>query len=145
MRHRAIFVERSYMLRNIILWVCRIVAAVIMLQTLFFKFTGAEESVYIFSTVGIEPWGRYLVGVLEFVAALLILLPITSWLGAGLALGLMAGAIGMHLTFLGISVKNDGGYLFFLALAVAICSGIVLLLERVRWMRFLPRRHSGAI
>jgi putative oxidoreductase len=139
------FVRKLLMVQNIVLWICRIVAAVIMLQTLFFKFTGAEESVYIFSTVGLEPWGRYLVGVLELVAALLMLVPATSWLGAALALGLMAGAIGMHLTLLGISVKNDGGYLFFLALAVAICSAVVLFLERERWLRFLPRRHSGVI
>jgi putative oxidoreductase len=139
------FVRKLLMVQNIVLSICRIVAAVIMLQTLFFKFTGAEESVYIFSTVGLEPWGRYLVGALELVAALLILVPATSWLGAALALGLMAGAIGMHLTLLGISVKNDGGYLFFLALAVAICSAVVLFLERERWLRFLPRRHSGVI
>ena len=133
------------MVKNIILWICRTVAAVIMLQTLFFKFTGAEESVYIFSTVGLEPWGRYLVGALELVAAMLILVPATSWLGAGLALALMAGALGMHLTLLGISVMNDGGYLFFLALAVAICSAVVLLFERERWMRFLPRTSSRVI
>jgi hypothetical protein len=123
---------------KIILWICRIAAAAIMLQTLYFKFTGAEESIFIFTTVGMEPWGRYLVGTLELVASLLILIPSTSWLGAGLGLGLMVGAIGMHLTLLGISVKGDGGYLFFLALAVAVASGVILYLERQKWLRFLP-------
>jgi uncharacterized membrane protein YphA (DoxX/SURF4 family) len=130
---------------TIIAWICRIIAAVIMLQTLYFKFTGAEESVYIFTTVGIEPWGRYLVGGLEFVASILILIPVTSWLGAALGLGLMTGAIGMHLTLLGISVKGDMGYLFFLALAVAVASAVILYLERSKWLRFLPARKTQGV
>src|SRR5687768_8375219 len=107
-------------------WAVRILAALIMLQTLYFKFTGAEESVYIFSTAGMEPWGRIGVGILELIAAVLILITSTVWLGAALAAGLMAGAIGMHLTILGIAVKGDGGYLFFLALLVFVCSLIML-------------------
>lgn len=107
-------------------WTVRILAALIMLQTLYFKFSGAEESVYIFSTVGMEPWGRIGVGILEGIAALLILINPTVWIGAVLAAGLMGGAIGMHLTLLGISVKNDGGYLFFLALLVFACSLFML-------------------
>ena len=76
----------------VIAWICRIAAAVILLQTLFFKFTGAPESVYIFSKVGLEPWGRIGSGVAELIAAILILFPPTTWLGAGLALAVMAGA-----------------------------------------------------
>jgi putative oxidoreductase len=123
---------------TVISWICRVIAAVIMLQTLFFKFSGAEESIYIFTTVGMEPWGRFLVGAMELVAAILILIPATSWLGALLALGLMTGAIGMHLTILGISVKDDGGYLFFLAVVVAASSALVLYVERKKWLRFVP-------
>lgn len=108
------------------IWAARVIAAVIMLQTLYFKFTGAEESVYIFTTVGMEPWGRIGVGVMELIASLLIIIPATSWIGAGIGLGLMLGAMGMHLTILGIEVHNDGGYLFFLALVVAICSAFIL-------------------
>ncbi|HRI80623.1 MAG TPA: DoxX family protein [Cyclobacteriaceae bacterium] len=112
--------------KTILNWASRIVAALIMLQTLYFKFTAAPESVYIFTTVGMEPWGRIGVGVMELVASGLILVSSTSWLGAGLALGLMGGAIGMHFTLLGINVQGDGGYLFFLALTVAVCSLYVL-------------------
>lgn len=108
------------------IWAARVIAAVIMLQTLYFKFTGAEESVYIFTTVGMEPWGRIGVGVMELIASLLIIIPATSWIGAGIGLGLMLGAMGMHLTILGIEVYDDGGYLFFLALVVAICSAFIL-------------------
>ena len=111
----------------IIYWAARLVAAAIMLQTLYFKFAGAEESVYIFSTVGMEPWGRIGVGVLELIASVFILINATAWLGAFLALGLMGGAILMHLTILGIVVKNDHGQLFIYALTVSICSVIVLL------------------
>jgi putative oxidoreductase len=112
--------------KTIIDWIARLIAAIIMLQTLYFKFSAAPESVYIFSTIGMEPWGRIGVGIMELIASALILINATSWLGAGLALGLMAGAMGMHFTILGIEVQGDGGYLFFLALAVAICSLYIL-------------------
>jgi uncharacterized membrane protein YphA (DoxX/SURF4 family) len=111
-------------------WAARIIVALILLQTLYFKFTGAEESIYIFSTVGMEPWGRIGVGVLELIASALILINATAWIGAGLALGLMAGAILMHLTILGISVQNDNGYLFFLAVVVFLCSLFILVLNK---------------
>jgi putative oxidoreductase len=114
----------------IIYWSARLLAAIIMLQTLYFKFSGAEESVYIFSTIGMEPWGRIAVGVLELIAAVFILINATVWIGAGLAAGLMGGAITMHLAFLGIAVRGDGGYLFFLALLVLVCSLIVLWMNK---------------
>ena len=115
-----------------IAWICRIAAAVILLQTLFFKFSAAPESVYIFTKVGLEPWGRIGSGIAELIAAILILIPATTWLGAGLALGVMAGAIFRHLTVLGVVVMNDGGLLFGLALAVAACSAVLLFLQRRR-------------
>jgi uncharacterized membrane protein YphA (DoxX/SURF4 family) len=118
--------------RTIIAWICRVAAAVILLQTLFFKFTAAPESVYIFTKVGLEPWGRIGSGIAELTAAILILIPATTWLGAGLALAVMAGAIFSHLTVLGIVVMNDGGLLFGLALAVAACSAVLLFLQRRR-------------
>jgi hypothetical protein len=111
-------------------WVARMLAAVILLQTLYFKFSGSEESVYIFTTVGMEPWGRIGVGILELTAAVLLLMNNTAWVGSALSFGLMAGAIGMHLTKLGISVLGDGGYLFFLAVTVALCSLAVLFRNR---------------
>jgi len=106
------------------------VAAVILLQTLFFKFTGAPESVYIFSKVGLEPWGRIGSGVVELVAALLLFVPGYHWLGALVAIGVLAGAIVSHLTVLGIVVMNDGGLLFFLALITVTCCSVVLFFER---------------
>ncbi|MBL0744951.1 DoxX family protein [Chryseolinea lacunae] len=111
---------------NIFYWGARVVAALIMLQTLFFKFSASAESVYIFTTVGMEPWGRIAVGVFELIAAVLLLVPATAWLGAGLGLGLMIGALGMHFTLLGIEVQGDHGYLFTLSLIVAVCSAFVL-------------------
>src|SRR4029450_9185247 len=117
---------------TIIAWICRLAAAAILLQTLFFKFTAASESVYIFSKVGLEPWGRIGSGVAELIAAILILFPPTTWLGAGLALAVMAGAIFSHLTILGIVVMDDGGLLFGLALVVAACSVGLLFLQRRR-------------
>ena len=111
---------------NLLLWILRLTAAVIMLQTLFFKFTGNEESVYIFSTLGMEPWGRIGTGVFELIASILILWPRTTAFGALLALGLMSGALFFHITKLGIEIKSDGGQLFVYALIVFICSAILL-------------------
>jgi uncharacterized membrane protein YphA (DoxX/SURF4 family) len=111
-------------------WLLQLLAAVILLQTLFFKFTGAEESVYIFSTLGMEPVGRIGSGVVELVAAVLLLVPSTVTAGAVLAMGLMAGAIVSHLTVLGIEVKDDGGLLFALAVTVLVSAAIVLVLRR---------------
>jgi hypothetical protein len=114
----------------IVSWICRIVAAVILVQTLFFKFTGAEESVYIFSRLGLEPWGRYASGVAELFAAALLFFPRTIWIGAAMAAGVMVGAIGSHLTKLGIVVKDDGGLLFALALIVLVASLATLFIHR---------------
>lgn len=111
-------------------WICQIAAAAILGQTLFFKFTGAPESVYIFSTLGAEPWGRIGSGVLELVAVALLLYPKTPALGAVLAIGLMLGAIGAHLTRLGIEVQGDGGTLFALAITVLLASLVVLIIRR---------------
>jgi len=110
----------------VLYWIARVIAALIMFQTLYFKFTGAAESVYIFTKVGMEPWGRIGVGGLELVASILIFINRTAWLGALLALGLMGGAIMMHLTILGISVMGDGGQLFFYAVIVSLCSAFIL-------------------
>lgn len=123
----------------VVSWLCRIVAAVILLQTLFFKFTAAPESVYIFTRVGAEPWGRIGSGVLELIAAVLLLLPRHVWAGATLALAVMAGAIVSHLTVLGIEVQGDKGLLFALAITVLITSAVALFLHR----RQIPGVGSG--
>jgi len=115
---------------TVLSWVLRITAAIILLQTLFFKFTAAPESVYIFTKVGAEPWGRIGSGVVELIAAILILTPRFTWLGSLLAMGVMAGAILSHLTVLGIEVQGDKGLLFALALIVFVCSTANLLLHR---------------
>jgi putative oxidoreductase len=115
---------------RIIDWILRLTAAVILAQTLWFKFTAAPESVYIFNKVGLGAPGRIGSGIAELIAAILLVIPRTAWLGAVLALGVMGGAIMSHLTILGIDVMGDHGELFGLALTVAICSAIVLFLRR---------------
>lgn len=111
-------------------WVVRLVVAAILLQTLFFKFTAAPESVYIFSKLGLEPWGRIGSGVAELIAAILLLVPATAALGALLALGVISGALVSHLTRLGIEVQGDHGLLFGLAVAVFAGSALILFLHR---------------
>ena len=113
-------------------WTLRGIAAVILLQTLFFKFTGAKESVYIFTTLGMEPWGRIGSGVAELIASILLLLPQTVVFGAILSLGVISGAIFFHLTKLGIALPlvDDHGELFALAVIVFVCSAVVLIMHR---------------
>ncbi len=123
----------------IIYWGARLIAALILLQTLFFKFSGAEESIYIFTAVGMEPWGRIGVGVMELIASVLLLITSVAWFGALVAFGLMLGAIGMHLTLLGIEVQGDGGYLFILALTVTVCAAFVLWTDREKIILFLDK------
>ena len=127
-------------------WACRIVAAVILLQTLFFKFTAAPESIYIFTKLGtfiqsyvpitsigmVEVSARIGSGIMELVAAVLLLTPRFVWAGAVLAMAATGGAIVSHLTFLGIEVQGDKGLLFFLAIAVFVTSGIALFLHRMQ-------------
>lgn len=125
-------VQRPGNTRNIqlISWGLRLLVAVILLQTLFFKFTGAEESVYIFTQLGAEPWGRIGSGIVELIAALLLLLPRTITIGAILALGTISGAILSHLFKLGLVIQDDGGLLFGLALVVFVGSALTLVIHR---------------
>ncbi len=108
----------------------RLVSAVIMLQTLFFKFTGAPESIYIFKTLGVEPFGRYFSGLCELLASILFFIPGFHLMGAVMAIGIMLGAILSHVTVLGVVVQNDGGLLFTLACIVLISSGLIVFLRR---------------
>jgi len=131
-------------------WVMQLVVAGILLQTLFFKFTGADESVHIFSTLGeflgvagVEPWGRIGSGVVELIASVLLLVSATASMGALVAMGLMGGALVSHFVVLGIEVKGDGGLLFALALTAFAGSVIVLVLRRSQLSavgRFFPAR-----
>ncbi|QOV89545.1 DoxX family protein [Humisphaera borealis] len=111
-------------------WILQVVVAVILAQTLFFKFSGAEESVYIFKTLGLEPWGRIGSGIAELIAVILLLYPRTTTIGAILALGVICGAIMSHLTKRGIEVQGDGGLLFGLAIVVFVGSLAILVIRR---------------
>ena len=117
----------------------RLVAAAILLQTLFFKFTRAPESVYIFTTLGAEPWGRWFSGVAELVASILLLVPRTQVLGAGMSMGVMAGAIMSHLVILGIVIQDDGGLLFGLACTVFVASLFVIGLQLDEARKWIPK------
>jgi hypothetical protein len=112
-------------------WGLRIIAAIILLQTLFFKFTAAPESVYIFTRVGAEPWGRIGSGIFELIAAILLLTSRYTWLGSVLAIGMMLAAVASHLTILGIEVMGDKGLLFGLALTILVACSINLFLHRI--------------
>jgi len=105
---------------KVLSWIARLLAAVILLQTLFYKFTGANESKFIFSALGAEPWGRIGSGIMELIASILILIPATTAYGALLGLGIMGGAILSHIIILGLVVQDDHGQLFVYALLVFI-------------------------
>lgn len=116
-------------------WLLQVLVAVILGQTLFFKFTGAAEAVHLFETLGAEPWGRIGTGIAELAAVVLILVPRTVVYGALLSLLIMIGAVGGHVTRLGIAVTgpdgaSDGGLLFGMAVTVLLASAAVLIIRR---------------
>jgi hypothetical protein len=111
-------------------WIAQVTAAVILGQTLFFKLAGTPESIYIFERLGVEPWGRYATGMFEVVAVVLLLIPRTAGLGALMAIGLMFGALGSHVTTLGIEIQGDGGLLFALAVTTLIAASTVAYIRR---------------
>jgi uncharacterized membrane protein YphA (DoxX/SURF4 family) len=127
-------------------WTVRIIAAVILIQTLFFKFTGAKESVYIFTTLGAEPWGRIGSGVVELIASIFLLIPRTAAFGAILVFGIACGAIFAHLTRLGLTIPavDDYGELFGLALTIFLGSLVILYLRRAEIPVVGPRLFSEA-
>lgn len=137
-------------MNRILLWVLRIIAALIMLQTLFYKFSAAEESVYIFSTLGMEPWGRIGTGAVELIASLLILYPRTTGIGSLIGIGLMTGAIYFHITKLGIDVHvnnapdGDGRQLFIYACIVLVCCAVLTYVYRNQFLQILKRKTITA-
>jgi len=108
----------------------RIILALILIQTLRFKFTAHPDSVYIFEQVGLEPIGRIGIGIAELISGILLLIPRTVWLGALMTIGIIGGAIFMHLTDLGIEVKGDGGVLFITAVITFILAVILLFIYK---------------
>ncbi len=134
---------------KILSWVLRIVVAVILLQTLYFKFTAHPESVELFTKLGVEPWGRIGTGVIELITGILLLIPSTVFIGAFLSFGLMSGAILSHLTVIGIESKGDGGKLFTLAIVVFIASLILLILHRKEGIKLvsslLPQKPAKGV
>ncbi len=135
----------SFNLKTIVGLVLRIVAAIILLQTLYFKFTGHPESVELFTKLGVEPWGRIGTGVIELIASVLLLIPSTVFIGAFLGFGLMSGAILSHFTVIGIESKGDGGQLFMLAIVVWICCAVIMLLNKHQAILFLNRVRKNKI
>lgn len=118
------------MAKTIFIWVLRIIAVVILLQTLYFKFTAHPQSVKLFTILGMEPWGRIGTGVCELVAAVLILIPRTTLLGAIMGLGLMAGAIFFHLTKLGIIFDGDAGLFIYAVITFACCFTLIIIYRK---------------
>jgi hypothetical protein len=121
-------------------WIAQLAAAAILAQTLVFKFGAAPESVWIFQTLGVEPWGRLGSGAVEALAVALLLVPRVAVLGALLGAGTMLGAILSHVFVLGIAVQGDGGLLFALANVVLACCLAALWIRRAQFLALLPGR-----
>ncbi|WP_082281008.1 DoxX family membrane protein [Leptospira kirschneri] len=126
--------------KKILLNCLRGIVAFTFLQTLYYKFTGASESVAIFSKLGMEPWGRIGTGILEFIVSILLFIPGWNWLGSLFGLVLMSGAILSHVFVIGIEQENDGGLLFFIALGNAVICTLLLWQEKETLTRIL-RKH----
>jgi uncharacterized membrane protein YphA (DoxX/SURF4 family) len=124
---------------NKLSWVLRIVAAVILLQTLYFKFSGHPESIALFSKLGVEPWGRIGTGIIELFVSILLLVPTTKWIGSVLGIGLMTGAILSHLTVIGIESNGDSGQLFYLAILTLLCCAVNVFIHKKDGIQFLKK------
>jgi len=122
-----------------ICWVFQLFAAIILLQTLYYKFTGAPESIYIFEQLGLEPWGRYASGFVELLAGLLLLVPRLNWLGALLGAMVMSIALYVHFWVLGVEIMGDGGAMFYLASSVWVCCMAVLWIRRGEMVQVISR------
>ena len=124
----------------IVIWSVKIIAVIILLQTLYFKFSAAPESVYIFTKLGAEPFGRIGSGVIELIASILILVPRTSFYGAVLGFCTMAGAVLSHIFVLGIIIQNDGGELFLLAIITLVCCLILIYMQKEKILNGLLQK-----
>ncbi len=129
-------------MKNIISWILRVAAAAILLQTLYFKFTGHPESVELFTKLGVEPWGRIGTGIIELITGIILLIPATAFIGAFLGIGLMSGAILSHLTVIGIESKGDGGQLFMLAIIVMILCIVIAFMQKQQGLNLLNQLKS---
>jgi len=119
-----------------------IIAALILLQTLYFKFSGAAESVYIFDQLGLEPYGRIGTGILELIIAALLLVKRSSLVGGILGLGVITGALFSHIFVLGIEVQDDGGLLFGLALLVFVLCFITIWTQKDKLWKFFHQLRN---
>ena len=115
---------------RVVSWICTLIAAGIMIETLFFKFSAAPESVYIFSKMGTEPWMRWVQGLWELAASICLLIPALRWAGGILTTGAMLAAILSHMTWLGYAIQGDHGLLFSMALVTFTCGFTVMVLHR---------------
>ncbi|MDC6386778.1 DoxX family protein [Flagellimonas taeanensis] len=129
--------------KQIVFVLLRIVPAIILLQTLYFKFSAAPESVFIFETLGLEPYGRIGLGIVELITAVLLLVPRTTWIGALLGIGIMAGALFSHITTLGVVVQDDGGTLFIMALITFLCCLALAWTQRDQIPLFKDNLHKS--
>ncbi len=135
------------MVRTAVTWILSIYIAFVFVQSLFFKFAGADESIFIFQTIedwsGIaffEPGMRWVVGIAELAASVLLFVPGVQVVGALMAFGIISGAIFFHLfTPLGIEVFDDGGELFILACGVWLASAVLIALRRAQVGALLGR------
>ncbi len=126
-------------LKLITSWALRIVASIILLQTLYFKFSAHPESVELFTKLGVEPWGRIGTGIIELITGILLLIPATAFMGAFLGIGLMVGAIFSHLAVIGIESKGDGGQLFMLACVVFVLCIVITIIHKQQGITLLHK------
>jgi putative oxidoreductase len=110
-------------------WLAQLVAAAILGMAGLSKLSSAPDSVALFTRLGVEPWGRYLLGAVELLTALLLLWPKSAVVGGVLGMVLMLGAIATHLFRIGITYGGDPS-LFLMATVVLLASAATITLRR---------------
>lgn len=128
------------MYKKIFSWLLRIIIAILFLQTLSFKFTAHPDSVYIFSKLGVEPYGRVALGIIELITSLLILIPRTKLVGILFSFFIILGAIASHFFVIGIEIKGDGGGLLLYAFIIFIACVLLFILYRKEFQKVLFKK-----
>ena len=126
-------------IRSIGIWILRLIPALLLLQTLYFKFTAHPESVKLFTEIGMEPWGRIGTGIIELIAAILLLIPRFTGFGALLGLAMMTGALYFHLTKIGVNFNGDP-LLFIYAVITFVCCAMLILIYKSKLEQQLKKK-----
>lgn len=112
-------------IKFIMSWIFIILAFAILVYNAYLKLNSNSGAIQLFSGLGLEPYGRFAIGLFELTAALLLLYPGTVKYGAVLGFILMTGVIFIHITKIGIALNGNYSFFFMGVIAFFCCTGLI--------------------